>query len=156
MALHGTPWNHMAFHGTPSILHGIPWILHETPSDSMELHEYSMELHGYSMDTPWNSLELHGSSIEFLGFLWNSMDFHGIPWRYFTRVEQVCCQQYKGPKGSVHFPLFLHYSFLPIRLLLIYSLFYYSWLVKIFLGFVFSGRRHEHSVKLKNTIMCLI
>ena len=65
-----TPWNFMAFHGTPSILHGTPW-------HSMEPHGYSMELHGIrwnSMDTP-----VHGSSMEFHGFPSISMDFHGIP-----------------------------------------------------------------------------
>ena len=84
MSLHRTSWNYMAFHGTPWILHGIPWILHTTPWHSMELHEYSMELHGYSM-------ELLGTPWKFHGNPWISMEFHGIPWRYFTRVNNGIC-----------------------------------------------------------------
>ena len=68
-----TPWNFMAFHGTPSLyfmeLRGTPWILHGTPWHSIELHGYSMELHGIS----WNSMDFHR-------FPWISMDFHGTPW----------------------------------------------------------------------------
>ena len=60
-----TPWNFMAFHGTPSPLHGSPWILHGIPWNSM--------------DTPW----------KFRGIPWISTDFHGIPWRYFTRASRV-------------------------------------------------------------------
>ena len=89
-----TPWNFMAFHGTPSLLHGTPWNSMDTPWNSMELHGYSMDtpwnsmtfhgtpwiLHGYSMDVPWNSMYFHGIpwiSMDFHGFLWNSMEvFH--------------------------------------------------------------------------------
>ena len=86
MALHGTLRYSMEFHGPPrnSIntsrnsmeLHDIPW-----NSDPWILHRppwHSMELRGYSMDTPW----------KFHGIPRNSIDFHGIPWRYFTRVRE--------------------------------------------------------------------
>jgi len=64
--------------------HGIPWkILHGTPnipSNSMESYfpgKYSMEFHGNPCpNTSWNSIDNIPS---------NSMELHGIPWRYFTR-----------------------------------------------------------------------
>ena len=86
---HGIPWNSTIFHGISwhsMELHHYFMELGGTPWHSMELHGYSMELHGI----PWNSMDtpriVHGSFVEFHGFPWISMDFHGIPWRYFTRV----------------------------------------------------------------------
>ena len=60
-----TPWNFMAFHGTPSPLHGSPWILHGIPWNSM--------------DTPWKFLGIPWISIYFHGIPWISIDFHGFP-----------------------------------------------------------------------------
>ena len=84
MAFHGWTLRYsMEFHWPPSILHGTPWNSMDTPWDSMELHGYSMELR------PWDSMEFHGSSMEFHGFPLNSMDFHRIPWRYFTQEVKL-------------------------------------------------------------------
>ena len=68
MAFHGTLRYSMEFHGPPSILHGIPW-------NFMVFHGTPWILPGYSMEVPWNSMD----------FADEMMEFHGIPWRYFTR-----------------------------------------------------------------------
>ena len=84
-----TPWNFMAFHGTPSLPHGTPW-------NSMAFHGTPWILPG----TPWHSTELHWYSMD---VPWNSMDFHRFPWnsmRYFTQVLTVSsnekCQLFYG------------------------------------------------------------
>ena len=72
------PWNFV------ECFHGIPWKLCPNPPwnsmeiFSMEMHgQISLEFHGNQCpNPPWNSME---------DFPWNSMEFHGIPWRYFTR-----------------------------------------------------------------------
>ena len=76
------PWNSTKVLVVSMEPHGTPWSFHETPWNSMELPWSFMEFHGASM-------ELYGASIEFHEFhetLWNSKEFHGIPWSYFTRV----------------------------------------------------------------------
>ena len=120
-----TPWNFMAFHGTPSLLHGTPWnsmdtpwnsmafhgtpwILHGTPWHFMELHGYSIELHGVpwnSMEVPWNSMDFHGIpwiSIDFHGFPWNSMEFHGgiSHGNYIIYFQKIVIFLYKPDEDS--------------------------------------------------------
>ena len=77
--LHGFPWNSMSqtqteFHRVPwKIFHRTPWNFHGTPWNSMEFHVPNPDR------IPWSSME---------NFPWNSMEFHGIPWGYFTRVTR--------------------------------------------------------------------
>ena len=72
-----TPWNFMAFHGTPSLLHGTPWNSMDTPWKFRGIPWISMDFHGI----PWISIDFHG-------FPWNSMEFHGgISHGIYTRVN---------------------------------------------------------------------
>ena len=79
MELRGTPWYSMELHGYSMELYGIPWNSMDTLWNSMAFHGTPSILHGYSMGVSWNSMDFHR-------FPCISMDFHGIPWRYFTRV----------------------------------------------------------------------
>ena len=115
--LHGIPWHYMS--QTQTEFHEIPW--NSMSQTQTEFHgipwkcftgKISMEFHGkVSMEKfRWNSMEFDGipcpkprqNSMEFHGEF--SMEFHGIPWGYFTRVvwhtfgntivlccDMICC-----------------------------------------------------------------
>ena len=88
---HGSPWNSME-------VHGVPW-------NSVEFHVPNPDRIPWSPmeNFPWNSMEFRGipcpkprqNSMEFHGKF--SMEFHGIPWGYFTReykqkTSLQCCK----------------------------------------------------------------
>ena len=90
-SFYGIAWNFsMEFHRKCP---NPPWkmSMQKFPRNSMETGAlmFSIEFHGKCPNPPWNSME---------NFPWKSMEFHGIPWRFFTRDYFPFCPKNTLPQ----------------------------------------------------------